>query len=105
MMASSEDTVAEASSLSSILTNLRDAAVAFCERWKKPPAELPKEMGSFLEELGIADPGVVVTTKLAEVAKNWAQLGTALSGANLNLVDIGDTLDALGKKSDIVRGS
>jgi hypothetical protein len=105
MMASSEDTLAEASSLSSILTNLRDAAVAFCERWKKPPADLPKEMGSFLEELGIADPGDAVTTKLAEVAKNWAQLGTALSGADLNLVDIGDTLDALTQKSDIVRGS
>lgn len=97
--------MAETSSLSSILTNLRDAAVAFCDRWKKPPADLPKEMGRFLEELGIADPGDAVTAKLAEVAKRWTQLGDALAGANLNLVDIGETLDALTKKADIVQGS
>jgi hypothetical protein len=96
--------VADRSTFQSIIINLRNAAVDFCQPYKTP-SNIPNALRALLKQLGIADPGAAVLANLANAVQNWGNIGRQLENLNLEAVNIQNTIKDLEDKAKAVRSS
>lgn len=96
--------MAERSTFQSIIINLRNAALDFCEPYKTP-ANIPNALRELLKQLGIADPGAAVLANLANAVQNWGNIGRQLENLNLDLINIQNAIKDLEDKAKAVRSS
>jgi hypothetical protein len=90
-----------ASTLLTIVDNMRNAAVAFVAPYRDP-AGLRQALGTLLGELGIANPGDIVAAALESAMTAWRNTADELSGLDLNVLDPKDALADLQKKAKAV---
>jgi hypothetical protein len=91
------------STLQTILENVRDAGVAFGNRFADP-GQVPTELKRLLADLGIADPLGSVSSALAVAATAWRDLASSLSGVSLNFADPPAALAGLKDKATRISG-
>jgi hypothetical protein len=78
--------VAEKFTVAALVSNVRDAAVAFGHRFT-PPSNIAPELKKLLAELGINDPGHSVSTALASAAASWKSIADSLSGMTFDFTN------------------
>jgi sulfur carrier protein ThiS len=88
----------------SIIINLRNAAVDFCQPYKTP-GNIPTALKELLKQLGINDPGAAVLANLNNAVQNWGNIGRQLENLNLDVINIQDAIKDLENKANTVRSS
>ena len=92
------------STLQSILSNVRDAAVQFAKPYQTP-ANIPGELTKLLAQLGIADPAGPVRANLENAVRNWGNIGNQLSGLDLDFIHPDRAIQDITDKANLVKAS